>query len=75
MSKMSNFIHNSPRTAGFYRDRESAIAEGMAIKRNAASIPDRPPETAQAIRARRKQALLDQKNSSQDNTAIQTETK
>jgi len=56
------FIHNSPHLAGFYRDRDSAIAEGVAIKRNAAGIPDRPPETAQAIRARRKQALLDQKS-------------
>ena len=56
MSNMSNFIHNSSRTAGFYRDRESAIAEGAAIKRNAASIPDRPAETAQAIRARRRAA-------------------
>jgi hypothetical protein len=74
MSKMSDFIHNSPGTAGFYRDRESAIAEGVAIKRNAASIPDRPSEPAQAIRARRKQALLDQKSPPQDNNTIPIKT-
>lgn len=63
MPVMKDFIHNSPHVAGFYRDRESAIAEGAAIKRNAASIPDRPPETAEAIRKCRKKALLNQENS------------
>lgn len=46
------FIHTSPQRAGFYRNSNSAMAEALVIKQNAANGPKRPIETPQQARAR-----------------------
>jgi len=46
------FVHTAPERAGFYRNSNSAMAEALVIKRNAAAGPKRPTETPQQARAR-----------------------
>lgn len=59
------FVHSSPDRAGFYRNSESAMAEALVIKQNAANGPKRPKESAKAARARMDQALRDRKSTEQ----------
>jgi hypothetical protein len=46
------FIHTAPERAGFYRNSDSAKAEALVIKHNAATGPKRPRESAKQVRAR-----------------------
>ncbi len=46
------FIHTAPERAGFYRNSDSAKAEALVIKQNAATGPKRPKESPKEARER-----------------------
>lgn len=48
----SEFLHTSPKRAGFYRNKSCAMAEALVIKHNAANGPKRPEQSAKDTRAR-----------------------
>jgi hypothetical protein len=60
--KFSDFVHNGPERAGFYRNRKSAEEEAKVIKQNAANGPKRPTESPAEARARVDKKLREQKS-------------
>lgn len=59
------FIHTAPTRAGFYRNPESALAEALVIKQNAANGPKRPTESPKEARDRMDKAAIDKKSRQQ----------
>ncbi|MES2822494.1 MAG: hypothetical protein V4732_02755 [Pseudomonadota bacterium] len=56
------FLHSGTHRAGFYRNRETARAESIVIKHNAANGPARPVESAGQVKARMEEVLRTQGN-------------